>query len=99
MNKKFYLAYARHNRDSDNPPSLFQHYINAVDCVNDHFINYDLEIRDGKPYDPGNAGFDNDPKGFKCITNVKMIDGKVAKFTHCNGDGPVGWVEEIELED
>lgn len=94
MNKKFYLAYTRHNSDSNESPNLFQHYINAVDCVHDHFLSYDFEIKDDKPYDPGHGD-----KGFKYITGVKMVDGKVARFTHCDGEGPVGWIEEIELED
>lgn len=76
-------------------------YDKAVNKVHKFFLDYDFEIRDGKPFDPGNddggtGGFDIFGEGGEGVQypdwEIIEHDGelKVIKFTHCDGDGPVG---------
>lgn len=61
-------------------------YASAVDEAHKFFLSYCFEVRDGKPFDPGND--DGKNGGYDCFDSVKMYKGKVAEFVHYNGDGP-----------
>lgn len=37
-----------------------------------------------------------DPEGgFTCFSDVEFYNGKVCRFTHSYGDGPLSWIEEV----
>jgi hypothetical protein len=81
--------------------TFVKRYDQAVNKVHEFFLSYDFEIRDGKPFDPGNddggkGGFeifgdgpeDHEYPDWKVIEHDGEL--KVIKFIHCDGDGPVG---------
>lgn len=88
-----FLAYCRHDSDSDRPPIKCFSYDSAVDEINDHFLSYDFVLKNGKPFDSGND--DGENGGYECFTNLKIYNGKIAQFTHHNGEGPIGFIEKI----
>lgn len=90
-----YLAHCLHNSDSDSDPSAHKTYEGAVDAINEHFLSYDFEIKDGRPFDGGND--DGVDGGFEVFTGVIIRDGKVAQFTHCDGEGPIGFITKTKL--
>ena len=91
---KIYLTITGHDSGADKSYEKSKTYDEAVDKLHDFFLSYDFIVKDGKPYDEGHGEYP-DPEGFKCFTSVIMHNGKVAQFTHCDGDGPVGEIEEV----
>jgi hypothetical protein len=49
-------------------------------------------MKDGKPFDSGND--DGEDGGFRCFSGVVIFEGKVAEFTHCDGEGPEGEIRK-----
>ena len=95
ISKKGFIAITKHNSSSDGDYSHKATYEEAVDEVHQCFLDYDFEIRDGKPYDPGHESSDpTSTEAFDCLSDVIMFNGKVAQFTHCNGDGPEGEIRK-----
>jgi hypothetical protein len=90
-----YLVYTLHNSGSDCPPTKCKQYDKAVDLVHQHFITYNCELINGRPFDSGNESDDDPESGFSVFSDVEIYNGKVARFTHCNGDGPMGWIEKV----
>jgi len=67
----------------------------AINMVHEFFLDYDFEIREGKPYDAGNDAGTARDDGFSCFGDYWTIithegQQKVTNFTHCDGEGPVG---------
>jgi hypothetical protein len=92
-----YIAVMKHEDSSDGTLSFRSTYDECVDLVHEFFLDYDFEVKDGKPYDSGHeSGNPNDTEPFDCFDDVKMYNGKVAGFTHCNGSGPVAVIRENE---
>lgn len=90
-----FIAITKHNGSSEGDMAFRLTYEEAVDEVHECFLDYDFEIRDGKAYDPGHeSGDPNDTEPYDCFDAVKIHNGKVCQFYHCNGDGPEGWIEE-----
>ena len=89
---KGFIAITKHNSGSEGDYTHRKTYDEAVDVVHKHFIDYDCELKDGKPYSAGND--DGKDGGFACFSDVIMHNGKVAQFTHCDGDGPVGEIRK-----
>jgi len=87
-----FIAITRHNSDADSSYSVKKTYQEAVDEVHDHFLSYDFEMKDGKPFDSGND--DGEDGGFRCFSGVVIFEGKVAEFTHCDGEGPEGEIRK-----
>lgn len=90
-----YITSCKHNSGADARLKSFNDYEKAVNHIHEFFLSYDLEIRDGRAYDSGNASFEGDEEGFSCIRAV-LHNGKVCDFIHCDGDGPVGEIIEEE---
>jgi hypothetical protein len=90
-----YLVYMLHDSDSDAPPNKAKSYKKAVKDVHEHFLSYDFELIDGRPFDVGNASYENDSDGYDVFSEVELYEGNVARFTHCNGEGPMGWIIKI----
>ena len=88
-----YITSCQHEYGADANLDSFSNLEDAVNEIHDYFISYGFEVRDGKPYDSGNAYFDGDEEGFSCFNNVEMHNGKVSQFTHCDGDGPVAYIQ------
>ena len=79
----------------------FTTFKEAVDAVHNHFLSYDFEIKNGKPYDSGNDmnNLEKYPEDdghtiFGDEDEWTIIEHKgeqkVIRFIHCEGDGPVG---------
>lgn len=94
VTKKQYISICKHNASANPYIEVHDSYEEAVNKVHDWFVSYDGEIRNGKPYDYSDALYDDDPRGYDIYTNVQMHNGKVASFTHSNGDGPEGKIQE-----
>jgi hypothetical protein len=90
--KKSYLVYTLHDSSSDASPILAKNYDQAVDHVHDYFLSYDFYLKDGRPYDDGNESEDDPEEGFSVFSQVELYNGKVARFTHSDGDGPMAWI-------
>ena len=92
---KGFIAVTKHDSSSDGDMYHRDTYKECVDIVHEHFLGYGFEIKDGKPYDSGNDSEDgSDDDGFSVFDNVEMFEGKVAGFSHADGDGPEGEIEE-----
>jgi hypothetical protein len=91
---KGFIVVTKHNSSADPHLAYRETYDECVNIVHEHFLSYDCEIKDGRAYDPDND--DGKDGGFKCLSNVKMHNGKVAQYTHADGDGPVAFIEESE---
>lgn len=93
MPKHGYIAMTQHNSHAD--PDLYARETEqeCIDIVHDFFLSYDMEVKDGRPYSSGNESERDPESGFKCFDNIKMVNGKVAGFMHCGGQGPVASVE------
>jgi len=83
-----YIIDTRHNSLSDIGPEMevTDSYDTAVEIVNHFFLSYGFQLKNGKPYDPGNE--DGGSGGFDCFDSVKIHNGKVAEFIHYEGEGP-----------
>ena len=90
-----FITSCQHEYGADARLKSFDDYEKAVEHIHKFFLSYDFEIRDGRPYDSGNAAFEGDEGGFSCIS-AAMHNGKVCSFTHCDGDGPIGEIREEE---
>ena len=93
---KGFVAVTKHNSSADPHIAHRETYDECVEIVHNHFLSYDCELKDGKPFDKGNEDKDDKDAGFKCFSNVKMHNGKVAQYTHCDGDGPVAYIQGSE---
>lgn len=93
---KIYLAYCRHDFDSDNAPEAYETKQSAINAVTKHFHSYDFKIVDGKPFDPDHD--DGKNGGFDVFSNVKMVGNKIASFYHFDGEGPVGFIDSTNLK-
>lgn len=91
-----YIAIVKHNSTGNPSVKSKKTYDAAVDVVHKHFLSYDFELKDGKPYDPGHAPGQH---AFDCFSDVIIHEGKVAQFTHCDGDGPVGEIINEDEDD
>jgi len=89
---KGYIAIVKHNGGSEGELSHRKTYKECVDIVHNFFLSYGFEIKDGKAFDEGNHIGDND--GFEVFTDVVLYRGKVANFTHCEGDGPIAEIRK-----
>jgi len=89
---KGFIADCRHDSGAATHPSYRETYDECVDIVHKFFLGYGFEIRDGRPYDSGNAFNDNDPRGYEVFCDVKIHNGKIAEFMHCDGEGPVAYI-------
>lgn len=92
---KIYLAHCLHSSDSDSEPSAHKTYGGAIDAIHEHFLSYGFEIKDGRPFDSGND--DGREGGFEVFSGVLIVDNKVAQFTHCDGEGPIGFITKTNL--
>jgi len=93
---KIYLAYALHDSSSDRPATPYKSKKAAIKDIHEHFLSRGFEIRDGKPFDPDHD--DGGEGGFECFgEDWKIKKGLVSRFTHCGGDGPLGWIEKVKL--
>lgn len=90
---KGFLVTMKHNRGADNHPEMYDTYDEAVQAVHDFAMSYDFEYKNGKLYDAGND--DGKNGGFDCISDAVYHNGKIAGFTHCDGDGPVAFIDEL----
>lgn len=90
-----FIVYTLHYSESDAEPEMVKTFDEAVDLVNSFFLSYGFEIKDGKAYDEGNEDIYNPQGGFECFSDVQFYNGKVSKFTHRDGDGPVAWIEVL----
>jgi len=89
MNHPHFLVLAQHSSTHEMDVEVFHDMEEAAKDAHAFFKSYRFEVRDGKPYDPG-----NDPEGFACFDDVEtyvLSDGSlcITQFTHCGGDGPV----------
>ena len=92
---KGYIAILKHDGSSDGSMCFRPTYQECVDLVHEFFLDYDFEMKDGKPYDSGHEGSDpNAP--YTCFDAVEIHNGKMAGFIHCYGDGPVAEIRENE---
>jgi len=82
-----FVAIIKHNSTGNPTLKVKDTYEECVDVVHKHFLSYDFIIKEGKPYDPGHAP---GQRAFTCFSDIIMHNNKVAQFTHCDGDGPVG---------
>lgn len=89
MSKQF-ISITKHNAYGGQDIEVRKTYEKAVDDVHECFLSYDFEVRDGKPYDPGHEDKKDLNAAFECFSEVIMHNGKVAQFTHCDGEGPSG---------
>ena len=87
-----YVVTMKHNFSADGRVAARPTMDEAVEVSHKFFLSYDFEIKDGKPFDEGND--DGKSGGFDCFSDVKMRDGKVAGFMHCDGDGPICQIQE-----
>ncbi len=87
---KTWIAVTAHNSSAEHHHAARNTYDEAVDVIHKHFLNYGFEIKDGKPIDT------DDPDGEQSLSDVFMHKGKVASFTHADGDGPIGYITESE---
>lgn len=93
---KAFISVTSHDASADKHFKIWDTYDEAVDEIHKFFESYDFEVRNNKPYDAGNASFDNDEEGYDVFDWIKMHNGKVAQFTHCDGDGPVAYISKPE---
>ena len=89
---KKYITSCQHNHGADANLNCFDNIDDAVNEIHEFFLSYDMELRDGRPYDPDNASFEGDPKGFNCIKG-ETYNGKVSGFTYKGGDGPMAFIQ------
>jgi hypothetical protein len=87
---KKYITSCQHNSGADANLNCFDNMEDAVNEIHEFFLSYDLEIRDGRPFDYGND--DGEEGGFDCI-DAEMYGDKVQSFVHCDGDGPVAFIQ------
>ncbi len=92
-----YVVDMRHDSGSDPTFAVRKWFFGAVQVAHKFAQDYDIEVKDGKPFDLGND--DGNQGGFKCFTNVKMHNGQIAEFTHCGGDGPCCTITEVKDQD
>lgn len=91
-----YIVTLQHNSGAEERVTARESYADAVDIVYNFFLSYDFEIKNGKPWDGGNANPLKPNAGFEVFTDVKMFGMKVVQFTHCGGDGPVAKIKQSE---
>lgn len=82
-----YIAILKHESSADGTYQYRETKQECIDLVHEFFLSYGFEMKDGNPYDPEHE--DGDNGGFSCFDNIEIVDGKMAAFMHCDGDGPV----------
>ncbi len=87
-----FISITKHNSGSDGDLTYRNSYDECVELNHEFFLDYDFEIKDGKPFDSGND--DDKNGGFECFSNIVIHNGKIAEFTHCDGDGPVAEIRK-----
>lgn len=90
-----YVVDTRHNYTAEPSFIVATTLDEAAVHAHAHFEAYEFEVRDGKPFDPGNA--DDADGGFTCFDNVKMHGDLVLEFMHSGGDGPCCTVKRAPL--
>lgn len=88
MKQTKFIVILKHSNDSDGIFKTFTSHEEAIDEVHNFFLSYGFELREGKPFDSGND--DKSDGGYKVFSNVTIVNGKVASFVHCDGEGPSG---------
>ncbi len=89
-----FVACAGHDSSRVQPIGVGHSYDEAVDLVHNFFIGRGFELRNGRPYDDGNANYEDDEDGFDCFDEVELHNGQVAGFTHYGGSGPAATIVE-----
>lgn len=93
-----YVVDMRHDSGADPKFAVRKTYFGAVQVAHKFALDHGFEIRDGKPFDPGNDT-EGTTEGFDCFDNVKMHDGQIAGFMHCGGEGPCCKITEVKDHD
>lgn len=97
MIPKGFIAITKHDSSSDPTVRFRTTYKECVDVVHNHFLSYDFEIKNGLPFDEGHYTQGSTRyTGHQCFDNVTLVDGKIASYCHCDGDGPIAYIEENE---
>jgi hypothetical protein len=89
-----FIAITKHDSGADGSYASRDTYEECVEIVHAFFLAYGFEIRDGKPFDDGHD--DGKNGGYIPFNNVIMHNGKIARFMHCDGDGPIAEIRESE---
>lgn len=76
------------------PKFANEDYKKVVVEAHKFFEQYGFEVRDGKPYDPGQG---DDEECFGIFQSVTMEGDLVAEFTH-HEEGPVCQIHEVPTE-
>ena len=88
-----FVTMCGHDYGADKTIETFKSFQKAVDDVHSFFESYGGEIKNGRPFDDGNATDDDPIGGYSCYTEVSMYNGKVCSFIHCDGEGPVARID------
>lgn len=96
QHKYKFISVAARDSVADEHELLHNTYEDAVLQVHFDFLSCDFEVRNGKPYDPGHEDEKDKKAPYKCFEDVKMYKGKVAQYTHCYPDGPIGFIKKIK---
>lgn len=91
---KGFIAITKSESSSEPTVQFRETYEECVDLMHEHFLSYDFEVIDGRPYDDGNSSDEDPEEGYDCFDNIVMHGDKVAGFSHCDGDGPEGEITE-----
>ncbi len=94
--KKQFIAITARDAMSDKDMVVRDTYEKAVDIIHNDFLDYDFELRNGRPYDYGHEDKNDPEAAYRVFDNVVIHNGKVASYSHCNGDGPIGEIRESE---
>jgi len=90
--EKGFIALTMHNSSSEPTAQFRVSYEECVDLVHEHFLSYGFKMEKGKPFDPGHD--DGADGGFESFDEVIVHGDKIAEFSHCDGDGPIGKIVE-----
>ncbi len=94
--KRYYVVDMRHDSTGEAEYKVCKTLDEAADRVEDFMKSYDFEIKNGKPFDPGNVVIGMDDRGYEVFDNVEYHNGRVIAFMHCGGDGPCVRTEQEE---